>query len=163
MATEQRAGNQSVHQGGTGGGTTLPSQESIDCLTMLLREFHRRTTPTAEELPPDVKRDVDAVATIVEAIQNALALRPSAMTVTKLDRTHGSPDGGTAVVITGTRFLPGSTVLFGKNLAPTVFVASQSEIQVTTPRGPGVVDVVVNTLAGTARLAQAFTYKPEVP
>src|SRR5215207_7839645 len=119
MPTEKRESDQPGNRdGGHGGGAASPSQESIDLLTKLLQEFHRRTTPTVEELPPEVKRDVDAVATIVDTLRKAIALTPIATTVAGLDPNRGS--SGREVTITGTRFLPGSTVYFGKNPAELV-------------------------------------------
>jgi hypothetical protein len=66
-----------------------------------------------------------------------------------------SPDsgpvvGGTVVTITGTGFLPGATVKFGANQATFATVVSPTRIDVTSPPGAGVVDVVVTVNANAS-------------
>jgi hypothetical protein len=72
----------------------------------------------------------------------------------------GPPMGGTAVELTGTGFLPGTTVTFDGKDATDVVVVNEAKITCKTPPHPaGVVDVVVLIPSGrTGRLNNAFTY-----
>lgn len=58
--------------------------------------------------------------------------------------------GGTVVTITGTGFLPAATVRFGATQATFATVVSPTQINVTSPAGTGVVDVVVTVGAETS-------------
>lgn len=82
-----------------------------------------------------------------------------APTVTGISPATGTPSGGTAVTITGTGFIGSLTVDFGTTAA-TVVDSTQSQIDVTSPAGAGVVDVTVTTAAGTSTTSSAdqFTY-----
>ncbi len=83
-----------------------------------------------------------------------------APTVTGLDMTSGSREGGTSVVITGTGFLGATEVDFGGNSA-TFTVDSATQITATSPAGAvGVVDVTVTTATGTSVTSSMdqFTY-----
>jgi IPT/TIG domain len=162
---EKRESYQSVGPGVAYGVPGLPTQESIDLLTRLLQEFERRSTPSGPSgttLPPEVARDIAAVGAAFESLESALAFGPSPIDVSSVTPSRGPASGGTRVTITGSHLLPGSTVLFGNVAATHVSVVSLTEIQATTPPGSagyaGHVDVVVNTLAGSAILARGFTY-----
>src|SRR5918992_3819645 len=131
----------------------LPSQESIDTLTRLLREFDRRSA-NGSPLPPEIERDIADVTAAFKAIQHALALKPSPLRITDISPLTGP--AGTSVTITGCNFLRGSTVRFGDKDAH-VDVVSLTEICATTPSGPaGAVDVVVKTFAGSAVPVKGF-------
>jgi hypothetical protein len=133
----------------------LPSQESIDILTRLLREFDRRSS-NGLDLPPEVVRDIADVAAAFRAIQNALALKDSPLRISGISPLTGA--AGARVTITGGNFLRNSTVRFGDKDAA-VEVVSLTEIVATAPSGlSGTVSVVVNTLAGSIVRANAFTY-----
>lgn len=71
----------------------------------------------------------------------------------------GSPAGGTAVTITGAKFVATPTVAFG-GTAGTVQSATDSEIDVTTPaHTPGLVDVVVTNPDGESdTLSSGFNF-----
>jgi hypothetical protein len=157
--TQIAAGTQTVVPEGRFLG--LPSQESIDLLTRLLQEFERRANAatSTSTLTPEVERDIAVVIAAFKAIENALALRPSSIKIDVLDPATGSATGGTRVKITGSTFLTGARVRFGNNDARDVSIVSLTEIQATTPPGSiGAVDVVVNTLAGSAIKQQGYTY-----
>lgn len=152
-----------THQSGTQSGPPagrydLPNQESIDLLIRLLRDFDRRSDH-GSALPPEIERDLAVVIAAFRSIESALALRDSPIKITSVAPSGGA--AGTAVTITGSNFLTGSRVRFGSNDANDVSIVSLTEIRVTAPSGaPGAVDVVVNTLAGSAVRAQGFTYPP---
>ena len=74
--------------------------------------------------------------------------------------TSGSASGGTAVTITGTGFLAGSsTVSFGRTLATGVTVKSSTSITATTPaHAAGAVNVVVtNAEQQSGTLTNGYT------
>jgi hypothetical protein len=144
--------------GKPGSGTSeLPNQQSVDLLIALLQDYQRRATQN--ELPVEVERDIAIVNTVLDSIQTALALGLNKMTLNPLNPATGSSAGGTSVIITGTRFLPGARVRFGDKFASSAEVVSETEIRVITPAGAGTVDVFVSTLAGAARRTGGFTYQ----
>lgn len=67
--------------------------------------------------------------------------------ISSISPDFGPVVGGTVVTITGTGFLPGATVKFGANQATFATVVSPTRIDVTSPPGTGVVDVVVTVNA----------------
>jgi hypothetical protein len=83
-----------------------------------------------------------------------------AITVSGISPSSGSSSGGTSVKITGTGFLPGSTVTFGGIAGTNVTVANSSTITATTPsHAVGSVNVVVSTSSGQiATLTNGYTY-----
>lgn len=75
----------------------------------------------------------------------------AAPTVTGVEPTAASADGGASVVITGTGFTNVSGVLFGTTTAPLFTVDSDTSITVTSPGGAvGSVPVFVTTAGGTS-------------
>jgi hypothetical protein len=86
------------------------------------------------------------------------AVRPR---INAISREVGSSDGGTALIISGSRFEPGATVAFGGTPA-TVTMDNAMQIGVVTPsHAPGVVDVVVtNPDGGSFALKKNFDYEP---
>ena len=83
-----------------------------------------------------------------------------APTIKSIAPATGLTTGSTAVVITGTGFLPGATVSLGGNPATAVTVMSTTSITATTPaHGAGAVDVVVtNTDGQSGTLPSGYTY-----
>jgi hypothetical protein len=149
--------NQSASQGAV---QEVPTQQSVDLLIRLLQEFERRQAPPDTRLPPEVQRDVDDVAAALESLESALALGESPIVISSVTPARGPRSGGTKVTIAGSKLLQGATVRFGDAAATDVSVISPTEIQATTPAGSAdVVDVVVNTLAGSASLARGYTYQ----
>jgi hypothetical protein len=81
-------------------------------------------------------------------------------TITSLNITTGPEIGGTAVVITGTGFTGATGVTFGGAAGTLFTVVNATTINVTTPAGTGLVDVVVLHPGGNATLTGGFTYTP---
>lgn len=65
---------------------------------------------------------------------------PPVPNTTHVEPVHGTIDGGTAVVITGTGFGEGATVFFDAGPATSVTVVNATQINATTPAGPGAPD-----------------------
>lgn len=71
----------------------------------------------------------------------------------------GGAAGGTAITITGTNFVTGSTVTVGGGAATSVVVASATSITCATPaHAAATVNVVVTTPYGVATATGAFIY-----
>ena len=83
-----------------------------------------------------------------------------APTVSAINPTSGTANGGTAVTITGTGFLAGATVQLGGTSATGVTVVNSTSITATTPaHSAGAVSVVVtNTDAQSGTLNNGYTY-----
>jgi hypothetical protein len=138
----------------------LPTRESIDLLTRLLQEFDRRCPSPGGNVPPEVERDIAVVSSVLAGIERALKLDESPVTMSSIDPPRGGIGGGTRVRIYGSNFLPGSAVRFGGSAATNVVVTSDALVEATTsPSAPGYVDVVVDTMAGSASLPRAYTYQ----
>ncbi len=83
-----------------------------------------------------------------------------APTVSSINPTSGSANGGTPVTITGTGFLAGATVKLGGTAATGVTVVNSTSITATTAaHAAGAVSVVVtNTDAQSGTLTNGYTY-----
>jgi hypothetical protein len=97
------------------------------------------------------------------ALSNEVSASPysyAAPTVTAISPNSGSASGGTAVTITGTGFVSGSTVSIGGANATGVTFGSSTSLTATTPaRSSGAQNVVVTNPDGqTGTLASGFTY-----
>jgi hypothetical protein len=82
--------------------------------------------------------------------------------VTALGPAAGPVAGGTVVTVTGTGFVPGSTVAFGPVAATSVVWVSATRVRATAPAGvSGTVTVTVTTPGGTSAASPAsmFTYQ----
>ncbi len=80
-------------------------------------------------------------------------------TVTLLNPTGGAPAGGNTVVITGTNFTSGATVVFGTTPASPVTVNSATKITVTAPaHAAAAVDVKVTAAGGTSAVSAKDKY-----
>ncbi len=86
-------------------------------------------------------------------------------TVTAITPNSGYRGGGTNVVVTGTNFLPGTTLVIGGSEATNVVVVNDTTITARTPSyPPGSADVmVINGLGQTATLPNGFLYTNVVP
>jgi hypothetical protein len=81
-------------------------------------------------------------------------------TIASVTPPEGPTTGGTQVTITGTGFVPGTTVTIGGVPATNVIVLNGNTLIVTTPPGAaGTVDVTVTTPAGSATSPGAYTYR----
>jgi DNA-binding beta-propeller fold protein YncE len=98
----------------------------------------------------------------VPADAYSYTFKPTVLGVTP---SVGSESGGTAVTITGTEFLAGSSVDFGGVAASSVTVESAGTIKATSPAGTGTVDVTVKTSEGVSAAGPAdkFTYVHGAP
>jgi hypothetical protein len=86
--------------------------------------------------------------------------------LTAVNPNSGTPSGGTNVVITGTSFVPGTTVMIGGSAATNVVVVNATTINARTPSHlAGNADVLVtNPLGQSSTLSNGFLYaSPEVP
>jgi glucose/arabinose dehydrogenase len=89
-----------------------------------------------------------------------------APTVATITPNSGTTNGGTALSITGTGFLPGATVKLGGTSATVLAVVNSAIITATAPaHAAGAVSVVVtNTDARSGTLTNGYTYTaPQVP
>jgi hypothetical protein len=98
-------------------------------------------------------------------VMQMAAFRPksasaSAVSVSGISPSSGTASGGTSVKITGTGFLPGSTVTFGGTAGTNVTVTNSNTITATTPsHAAGSVNVVVSTSSGQiGTLLNGYTY-----
>jgi outer membrane protein assembly factor BamB len=82
--------------------------------------------------------------------------------ITALTPNRGPLAGGTRVTINGTHLGVAVRVWFGTNLATSLVVTSDTELQATSPPGAGIVDVTVSTSNGASSTSPAdlFTYMP---
>lgn len=80
--------------------------------------------------------------------------------ISSLSPSSGGISGGTAVIISGTNFQTGATVMFGAQNSPTVSVISGGQLAAVTPVGvSGAVDVKVTNPDALFDVAPAaFTY-----
>jgi len=81
--------------------------------------------------------------------------------VSGVEPPNGPVSGGTAVTVSGTGFVSGATVDFGKTVASKVAVTSATTLTCVSPPGStGTVDVVVNTPGGSSTVSPSdeFAY-----
>jgi adenosylcobinamide amidohydrolase len=80
--------------------------------------------------------------------------------VSKVSPNNGPPGGGTVVFVTGSNLSGATAVHFGSSAAHIDKTVSVNEIEVTSPKGPGTVDVTVITAHGTSTKTAAdhFSY-----
>ncbi len=93
----------------------------------------------------------------------AFTFIPPAPTARSLTPPSGPTAGGTTVTITGTNFVPGSTVAIdgGAPITPTSIAPDGTSLTFVTPaHAVGPVGVTVTTLGGTTTPALTFTFVP---
>jgi formylglycine-generating enzyme required for sulfatase activity len=121
------------------------------------------TTATGGSYPglgPVTVTTTGGTATLSDAFRY-VAPSPTLETVSP---SSGPPSGSTSVLLTGTHFVPPVAVTFGGVPATNVQVLSPSTVRAFSPGGAiGPCDVAVTTAAGTATLANAFSYVPPPP
>jgi YVTN family beta-propeller protein len=76
--------------------------------------------------------------------------KPAAPVVSSISAPAGPVTGGTVLTVLGSNFTPASTVKFGATAAASVTYVSPQALSVTTPKGSGLVDVLVSTAGGTS-------------
>jgi hypothetical protein len=104
-------------------------------------------------------------ATNLGTVRLTVELAGAAPGAPRIDRVGvpvGPASGGTEVLIQGSGFAPGASVLFGGTPATDVLLWSERVLRTRTPphaSGPGAVSGAVPG-AGTATLGNAFFYQP---
>ncbi len=89
----------------------------------------------------------------------AFVADPLPPTVSSVSPPSGSTAGGTVVQISGTGFVPGSTVKIGGTSATSVIVNSDISISAVTPaNAAGAADVAITNTNGTGTLTGGFIY-----
>ncbi len=141
----------SVKLGGTSAaGVTIVSGTSITA-----------TTPAhAAGAVSVVVTNTDALSGTLSNGYTYIAPNNPAPTVTAISPVSGTINGGTAIALTGTGFLPGATVQLGGTSATSVIVVNGNAITARTPaHAAGAVSIVVtNTDAKSGTLANGYTY-----
>ena len=79
-------------------------------------------------------------------------------TVTSISPAEGSSEGETAVEITGTGFIKGSTLRIGGSPAVFVVVSATEIVAETAAESAGIGEVVVSDKYGSSRAGPSFTY-----
>ncbi len=100
------------------------------------------------------------------SLLNAFTYIASAPTITAIVPTSGTSSGGTSVTISGSNFIPGTTVTIGGQAATSITVVNASTITAVTPAynsGSLTVNVVVNNTVSTATLTNGYTYIAVAP
>ncbi len=97
---------------------------------------------------------------VMQMVTFATGAATASPTVTGVSPSSGPVAGGTAVTITGTNFVTGTTVTFGSAAATNVSMVNSTTITATTPAGSaGAATVKVTNSSGqSGSLASAFTY-----
>ena len=95
-----------------------------------------------------------------DVVGQGVVVTPPAPAITGVAPGSGYTNGGTVVIITGSNFLAGATVMLGTNMATGISLTGSTSIAATASAGtPGAVNVVVvnpDTQAGTN--VNGFTY-----
>uniref|UniRef100_UPI001F5F9C1D IPT/TIG domain-containing protein n=1 Tax=Legionella sp. W10-070 TaxID=1117709 RepID=UPI001F5F9C1D len=96
--------------------------------------------------------------TNTNALTAAIAIQ-SGSTLTAINPASGTASGGTGFTLTGTGLTGATSVTFDGIAATSVNVVNSTTVTGVTPdHAPGVVDVVIDTPAGGATLANGYTY-----
>ncbi len=83
----------------------------------------------------------------------------SGSTLTAINPTQGTASGGTGVTLTGTGLTGATGITFGGVAATSVNVVNSTTVTAVTPaQAAGTVDVAIATPAGSATLADGYTY-----
>lgn len=99
-----------------------------------------------------------------DELSNAFTYTVAVPTVTGVTPSAGVDIGNSPVIITGTRFVDVTNVLFGSTPAASFVVTSQTSISAVAPAGAiGTVTVNVVTATGTSNSTTVFTYISSTP
>ena len=137
--------------GAGNGGQELANQQLFQLLRAMVTEIQRQGSgATTQALSAEEQTAIDFGEAAFDGLESRLALKPTALTVTRIDPGQGPKEGGLEVTITGTNFIPGAAVTFGGIPATKVTVESSERIIATTPKGgaAGQVLVAVSTFGG---------------
>lgn len=99
-------------------------------------------------------------------LTGAYTYHASSPTITNITPSSGSVNGGTNVVITGTDFLPNTTVSIGGQAATNISITNAGSISATVPpylSGSLAADLVVNNGVGSIIASGSYTYTPQTP
>jgi hypothetical protein len=116
---------------------------------------------TAVSPPGTGSVDIEVTNADGTTVAGSFQYLPIVADVVFLAPGSGSVQGGTAVTLTGSGFLPVTQVNFGGTPALSFAINSDTEIVATSPPGQGVVEVGVVTAAGDSS-TEPFTYLPMV-
>lgn len=100
------------------------------------------------------------------SLLNAFTYVAGSPTLVSISPNTGSSSGGTSVTLTGTNFIPGSSVTIGGQSTTSTTVVNASTITAVTPAyisGSLGVNVVVNNTVSTATLTNGYTYVAVAP
>src|SRR5262249_48645232 len=121
---------------------------------------HRNWSPAGPETisPPPAPQPAPAMPPCPPAGPFAACLQPP--TVSDVEPATGPVTGGTSVAITGTGFIPSTTVSFGGRPAGAVNVIGPTTLSCLSPVGAtaGWVTVEIVTTSGAGIKPDAFTY-----
>jgi RHS repeat-associated protein len=97
---------------------------------------------------------------VADTLNDSVRVINQELRFTDLYPKRGPEAGGTLVRLFGTGFLPGqTTVTVNGSAVPATFVTS-TELQITMPAGSGTATIAIATPAGSAQLANCYTYLP---
>ena len=99
-------------------------------------------------------------------LTNGFTYTAVAPTLTSINPTSGTTAGSTSFTLSGSGFVPGTTVTIGGVAATSISITNSTTLTGNTPAyasGSLAKDVVVNNGAGTATLSNGFTYTASAP
>jgi hypothetical protein len=100
----------------------------------------------------------------VAVVPDAFVYEGGAPTISSIAPQHGAVEGGSAVVVSGTNFTSGGTVLFDGQPAAVTAMSSTAMTVIAPAHASGAVNVVVRNADGqSATAANAFTYDAATP
>lgn len=117
------------------------------------------------DLPAVICRGLIALALAMILMQSGAA-QAQVPTLINISPNSGSTAGGTTVTLTGTDFLPGTTVTIGGQPLSSVNIVNTTTLTGVVPAyvsGSLVKDVVVDNGFGTSTLSSGFTYIATTP
>src|SRR5579883_652221 len=163
-------GSISPNTGPSTGGTTVnvagTGFDSVTVITLgglpLVGQSLSGTSLITGKTPPNTTLGpVDVVATNAfgsGTLKNGFTYT-GPVTVASISPSSGPTAGGTSVTITGSGFVPGTTVTIGGASLANTSIVSLTQITGTTPAGAaGAANVVVTNSTGTATLTGGYTY-----
>lgn len=134
----------------TVGGVAATGVTVVDATTITA------TTPVGVAGAVDVRV---ATARGASVLADGFTYQPAPPTLTGVAPQSGLEIGGMPITLTGTNFLPGTTVAIDGTPCTNVAVLASNVITATTPAGAvGGVAVTVTTSEGTVTVGNAFTY-----
>ena len=100
----------------------------------------------------------------VAGVPDAFTYEGGAPTISSIAPQHGAVEGGSAVVVSGTGFTSGASVLFDRQPAVVSALSSTAIAVIAPAHASGAVSVVVRNADGqSATAVNAFTYDAATP